>query len=110
VNQVRIASLVEGDGEVEALPVLIRRVAAQIAPGATPLIARPFRHPAGRIQKLGGIERALGAVAELFPEHSILVLMDCDDECPKELGPQMAERAKRARPDLRIFFVLAHRE
>jgi hypothetical protein len=110
VSQVRIASLVEGDGEVEALPVLIRRVVAEIAPGATPLIPRPFRHPAGRIQKSGGLERALGAVAERFPEHSILVLIDCDDDCPKELGPQMAERAIRARPDLRTSFVLAHRE
>jgi Domain of unknown function (DUF4276) len=110
MSQVQIASLVEGDGEVEALPVLIRRVVAEIAPGITPLIPRPFRHPASSIQKSGGLERSLGAVAERFPGHSIVVLMDCDDDCPKELGPRMAERAIRARPDLQISFILAHRE
>jgi len=110
VSVVHIASIVEGDGEVEALPVLIRRVVTEIDPGVTPLIARPFRHPAGRVQKSGGLERALSAVAERSPAHAIVVLMDCDDDCPKELGPQMALRAKQARPDLLTAVVLAHRE
>jgi hypothetical protein len=110
VSLVQIASLVEGDGEVEALPVLIRRVVADINPSITPVVPRPFRHPAGSVQKKGGLERALGAVAERFPAHSIVVLMDCDDDCPKELGPRMAQRAKQARPDLYISFILAHRE
>jgi hypothetical protein len=110
VSLVQIASLVEGDGEVEALPVLIRRVVAEINPGIVPIVPRPFRHPAGSVTKPGGLERALGAVAESFPAHAIVVLMDCDDDCPKELGPRMAHRAKQARPDLYISFVLAHRE
>ncbi len=110
MSRVQIASLVEGDGEVEALPILIRRVAAEIAPGVEPLIRRPFRHSSVRIRKSGGLERSLSAVAERFPEHSILVLLDCDDDCPKDLGPLMAQRAKLSRPDLQVSVVLAHRE
>ncbi len=100
----------EGDGEVEALPVLLRRVVAEIDPSITALLPRPFRHPAGSIQKSGGLERALATVARLFPGHWIVILMDCDDDCPKELGPRMAERARQSRPDLSISFVLADRE
>jgi hypothetical protein len=110
VNQVQIASLVEGDGEIEGLPVLLRRVVREINPYIIPVVPRAFRHPAGSIQRLGGLERALSAVAERYPGHSIVVVMDCDDDCPKELGPKMAWRAKRARPDLYISFILAHRE
>jgi Domain of unknown function (DUF4276) len=110
VRLVQIASLVEGDGEVEALPVLIRRIVAEIDLAVTPIVPRPFRHPAGSVQKMSGLERALDAVAERSPAHSIVVLLDCDDDCPRELGPRMARRAKQARPDLYISFILAHRE
>jgi Domain of unknown function (DUF4276) len=96
--------------KVEALPVLIRRVVAEIDPGITAVMPRPFRHPSGRVQKIGGLERALGAIAERSPAHSVVVLLDSDDDCPKELGPQMAWRAKEAHPDLSISFILAHRE
>jgi hypothetical protein len=71
---------------------------AEIDPGIALMIARPFRHPAGSIQKLGGIERALSAIAEQSPGYSIVVLVDCDDDCPKEMGPRMAgERQRRVR-------------
>jgi hypothetical protein len=110
VNQVQIASLVEGDGEIEALPVLLRRVVREINSSIIPVVPRAFRHPAGSIERLGGLERALSAVADRYPGHSIIVMMDCDDDCPKELGPKMALRAKRARPDLYISLILAHRE
>lgn len=110
MNQVQIASLVEGDGEVEALPVLLRRVVREISPLIFPVIPRAFRHPSGSIQRVGGLERALNAVAELYTGHAIVVLIDCDDHCPKQLGPELAWRAKQARPDLYISVVLAHRE
>ncbi|MGO9255615.1 MAG: DUF4276 family protein [Bryobacteraceae bacterium] len=110
MSPVRIASLVEGDGEVEALPILLRRVVQEIDPLIAPVIPRPFRHPSGSILRVGGLERAINAVAELHPDHSILVLVDCDDDCPKTLGPVLARRAREARPDLFISVVLAHRE
>jgi hypothetical protein len=110
MSQLRIACLVEGDGEVEALPVLLRRVLREIDPLILPVIPRPFRHPSGSIQRMGGLERAINAIAALYPGHAIIVLIDRDDACPLELGPQLASRAKQARPDLSISVVLARRE
>ena len=59
---------------------------------------------------MDGIEKALNAVAELHPDHAILVLIDSDDDCPRDLGPELTARAKQARTDLHIAVILAHRE
>jgi hypothetical protein len=104
-----IACLVEGDGEVRALPVLLRRIANAIDPMIAPEI-RTFRRPAGSTQRAGGIERASETVAGLYPEHAILVVLDCDDECPKQFGSELSSRARAARPDRFISVVLAHCE
>src|SRR4051794_3763607 len=107
---VELASLVEGDGEVQSVPLLLRRVIAAIDGTITPILPQGFRHPSGSILRRGGLERALDAVAERYPGYAILVLIDCDDDCPKQLGTSLVERAQRARPDLAISIVLAYRE
>jgi hypothetical protein len=109
MTPVRIVSLVEGDGEVQALPVLLRRVVYAIDPIAVPEISA-FRHSAGSSQRPGGIERAIETVAALYPKHSIIVLLDCDDDCPKTLGQELTQRAKAARPDIFVSLVLARCE
>ncbi len=106
----RIAPLVEGHGEVLSFPILLRRIIAEIDPSATPAVPKGFRHPSGSMRRVGGLEAAINAVAEKHPEHAILVLIDSDDDCPKNLGPELKRRANDARPDLRISVVLAHRE
>ena len=40
----------------------------------------------------------------------MLILLDCDDECPAELGPDLLRRAKEVRSDVGMFVSLAHRE
>lgn len=107
---IRIASLVEGDGEVQSVPLLLRRVIGIVDPTITPRVPKGFRHPSGSILRPGGLERALTAVAERYRGYAILVLIDCDDDCPKTLGTSLLERAQRARPDLPTSIVLAHRE
>jgi hypothetical protein len=37
-------------------------------------------------------------------------VLDADDDCPAELGPQLLDRAREARPDKRVAVVLANRE
>jgi hypothetical protein len=107
---VKIASLVEGDGEVQSVPLLLRRVIAAVSPEISPILPKGFRHPSGSILRPGGLERAIEAVSERYPRHAILVLIDCDDHCPKDLGRSLVERAQQARPDLAVSIVLAHRE
>jgi hypothetical protein len=55
-----IASIVEGDGEVSAVPKLLHRIAAEL--GVPNLLTPiPMRIPRGKITIVGGIERAVAA-------------------------------------------------
>jgi hypothetical protein len=53
-----VASIVEGDGEVPALPKLLHRIAAEIGVPSL-LTPTPMRIPRGKITITGGIERSL---------------------------------------------------
>ena len=107
----RIAVIVEGKGEVQAVPVLLRRIVAEVAPATTARIARPIRVPRDRIVQEGELERYLNiAVKHGGPDAGILILLDANGDCPAELGPKLLKRARQARPDKRIHLVLAKRE
>lgn len=107
----RIAVIVEGKGEVQAVPELLRRIISEVSADDPPSIVRPIRAPRDRIVKEGELERYVNlAVRHGGPEARILVLLDADEACPKELGPELLRRARQARPDKQIQVVLAKRE
>lgn len=56
---VRIACVVEGHGEVEALPVLLRRISAALEPSVPLVIPRPIRIPRTRLVKQPELQRAM---------------------------------------------------
>lgn len=107
-----IASIVEGDGEVSALPVLLRRLAAELDPVASVNPLQPIRVRRDRfLHKDEEFRRQLLlAAAKAGEEGWILVLLDADDDCPKELGPEIHRRAKQHVPHRRVSVVLANRE
>ena len=41
---------------------------------------------------------------------SILILLDCEDDCPANLGPDLLQRARTVRADVNTLVVLAYRE
>ena len=103
--------VVEGFGEVEAAPILVRRLATMVAPHVALEVLRPFRLPRGKLVKPGEIERAVDFMARRAgPGGRILVLVDADDDCPAALGPALLARARAARSDRSIAVVLAKRE
>jgi Domain of unknown function (DUF4276) len=105
-----IASIVEGDGEVPALPKLLHRIAAELGVPSL-LTPNPMRIPRGKIAMAGGIERGVAAAALRVPgQGGVLILLDADDDCPAEYGPNLLARAKGARPDKPVSVVLANRE
>ena len=105
-----IASIVEGDGEVPALPKLLHRIAAELGVPSL-LTPTPMRVSRGKITIVGGIERVVVAEALRVREKGgVLVLLDADDDCPAESGPRLLARAKLARPDKQVSVVLANRE
>ena len=105
---IRIVAIVEGDGEVKAVPVLLRRIGAAVAPLAALDVARPIRVSRGRFLKESGLEGYVSlAASRAGPDGRILVLLDANGDCPAELGAALLRRARAARPDLLIEVVLA---
>ena len=63
MSRVRIAPIVEGHGEVQAAPMLIRRIAAEVDPELTAVVEPPIRMPANRLRKPGELERTVELAA-----------------------------------------------
>lgn len=106
--RVNIGCVVEGKGEVKAVPILIRRVAAIHCPEIVPVIRTPIRFPRNKVFKTGELEHAVGiAIRSISKQGGILIILDSDDDCPAELGPALLDRALQTRGDLPIAVVLA---
>lgn len=106
---ITLGTIVEGEGETLALPILIRRIGAQL--GLAIEVRRPFRVARGKLVKAPELARAVEAVArQLAPAAPILILLDADDDCVATLGPQMLATARAARSDRELAVVLANRE
>ena len=107
----RIVTIVEGHGEVEAVPVLLRRIARQVAPAAALDVPRPIRVKRNRLLREGELERAVGLAAAKAEAHGcILILLDANGDCPAQLAPIVLRRAVAARRDRDIRVVLAKME
>ena len=108
---VRIIPVVEGVGECDAVPVLIRRIALDIDPGFVPHILSPLRVPAAKLKKPEELDRTIKLAAlKLQGAGGIFILVDCDDGCPAKEGPALLEMAQKVRPDMKISVVLAKKE
>lgn len=104
----RIVAIVEGDGEVEAVPVLSRRIGSEVSPLAPPDVLRPIRVRRQRILKEGELERYVSlAAVRVRDDGCILILLDANGDYPAEIGPTVLQRARAARSDHRIEAVLA---
>ena len=113
MSEVQVASIVEGQGDREAVPVLVRRIARDIDPGFVPRLLEPLRVPADKLRKEGEVERAVEwAARKLGGCGGILVITDCDWDggCPARDGPLLLARACRTRPDIAISVILAKKE
>jgi hypothetical protein len=108
----KVATIVEGEGEVAALPVLLRRVAAWRTPGRFFDILPPIRvhrdqfllreHEFRRYLELAAVKSGNGGW--------VLILLDADDDCPKELAHSIVVRAKSTVPHRSVSAVVANRE
>lgn len=106
-----IACIVGGHGEVQAVPILVRRIGERLDPPRYPLVERPIRIPESKLRKQDELERAVRFAASRAGDGgAVFVLMDCDDDCPAELGPALLGWAQAVRPDVSIGLVLAKKE
>ena len=107
-----VASIVEGDGEVAALPILLRRLGDWLTPDQAVNVLPPIRVRRDRLINRDDEFRRhlLLAAAKCADSGWILVLLDADDDCPAELGAQLLARASAVVPHRRVSVVLANRE
>src|SRR5262249_12262337 len=105
--------IVEGDGEVQALPVLIRKIASRIDPGLSIHIPRPVKLGRARMDaRSDDLERMIRvAMTHLQPPRALLVLLDADDDPdPTALASRLLVRVEAARSDVPSAVVVAVRE
>ncbi|MFN3076440.1 MAG: DUF4276 family protein [Alphaproteobacteria bacterium] len=104
-----IAPIVEGHGEVDAVPILIRRILGNDVKVNPPIRINvaSFLHDHEYFLKY--ISLAAGKAAQ-SSQGGVLILMDCEDKCPGILGPELLSKARTAGNDVPILVALAYRE
>ena len=107
-----IACIVEGDGEEQALPILVSRIVRAAYPEfyVRPFIASNFRGR-DKFQDRALVQRTVDLAARrIGTGGAVLMLLDADDDCPVELGQRLLEWAQEARSDVLTAVVVANRE
>lgn len=109
------APIVEGHGEVHSIRLLIERVWSTLGRDDWPRVLAPIRHPKGKLVKPRELKRAVELAALKLAQTSashpvILLLLDADEDCAAELGPELLEAMKSVRSDLTCLCAIAVNE
>ncbi len=80
-----IVPIVEGPGDVKAAPELLRRVLYERLNQYNIGVSKP-KNANGKDRLIKRLENFIGYAALTDGCVAILVLVDADDDCPKELG------------------------
>lgn len=107
-----VCAIVEGDGEVAAMPVVLRRLKERFGPAEHVQVTAPIRVYKDRFLNREEEFRRhlLLAAAKCGDDGWILVLLDADDACPVELAQTVRQRAQAHIPHRRLTVVIANRE
>lgn len=104
-----IQPIVEGHGEVEALPVLLRRLCHE-ASASEIQISRPILRKRNELVNQPKLETTVTAARYQPNCDAILILFDSDKDCPAELGPKVHQWASAVCGDLPCEVVMPHQE
>lgn len=109
-----IAPIVEGHGEQQAVARLLHRLAQRQSPGCRLRVNDPIRVKSGSFfNDEAYFGRYLSLAAEKARQAGgghVLILLDCDDDCPAQLGPRLDAQARRVSPEVSTIVALASRE
>ena len=104
-----IQPIVEGQGEVSAVPLLLRRLMDEAQAWGL-AVGRPHRRHRTQLVKKDSLQRAVQIAALPDDCAAILILFDADDDCPKELAPDLEAWALEAAAGKPCAVVMANRE
>jgi hypothetical protein len=105
----KLYPIVEGHGEVEAAPVLLRRLFAEAQCHAIE-VGRPIRRTQSQLRSEKGIQDGV-QLAFLQPDcAAVVILFDGEDDCPKELADKVRSWAQAVAGGKPCDVVIAYRE
>lgn len=109
---INVVPIVEGDGEVEALPVLLRRLNVWLSPELFANVVQPVRVRRDLfLNKEADFVKKIRIAAGLCGDNGwILILLDADDDCPAELALSLRAKVESLVPGHRVSIVLPNRE
>lgn len=120
LNALRIAPIVEGQGEAKSIHLLLKRIGRELLSVDYVEVLKPNRKRRDRlIQNIGdelgrAVESAARELAAMqragVASPLILVLVDSDEDCPVSLAAAMRRIANATRPDFRTACVVAVKE
>jgi hypothetical protein len=107
----KIKPIVEGSGDVRAVPELLRRLQFEYGLGGHGVaIARPIKWSRSHFNSELQVKRAVRLAVTEQDCVGILVILDSDNDCPKTYAPRILRWAKEEAPDTACEVGMAHRE
>ena len=108
VNAAHVGLVVEGKGDMGAVPMLLRRILHEHGVYVD-IVGRPVvTHGRGAMTAPGGIEGYVAVAAARPGCRAVFVVADADDDLVCDLGPELLARAKQV-TSLTVVVVLAER-
>jgi hypothetical protein len=105
---VHFGYVVEGVGEVSAVPLLVRRICGELFGKVALHGSPPVRVTKSKLIREGELERALRlARLQSHPQAALLVVLDADDDCPAVLGPALHRRALTVAQNREVSIIVA---
>lgn len=106
-----IKPIVEGPGDVCAIPELLRRLQYEYGLGAHSVdIARPIKWNRSSFNSQPQVKRAVRLAVADQGCVGILIVFDSDDHCPRTYARQIARWAEEEARGIPCEVVMAHRE
>jgi len=102
-----IAPIVEGHGDVQAVPVLLRLLAPTVR------VASPVRFPKTKLLIESELRRAVSIARSNISDPArglVLLILDCDEDCPASLGPRLLQVMHSVASPASCFVVVVKRE
>lgn len=106
----KIYPIVEGQGEVAAAPVLLRRLVHNYANCYGVEIGSPIRRKAYEFMREDALKKAVLVAAAQADCAGIIVLFDGEDICPKEWGAKIGVWCQQAAQNIPCQVAIAYRE
>lgn len=117
MNRMIVYPIVEGHGEVGAVRMLLWRIWTEELGGEHIEVLQPFRLPRGKMVNDEDLQKAVNFGALKLQAHMdenthllILLMLDADEDCPREIGPELETKMKKFRNDFDCACIVANVE